>query len=64
MTSQAKAVLAPTPMQFNFLTLVAALTAAIAATTAASIGWPVWAMFMGWVAFFTRGHTAKEALFS
>jgi hypothetical protein len=64
MTSHAKAVLAPTPIQFNFLTLVAALTAAIAATTAASIGWPVWAMFMGWVAFFTRGHSAKEALFS
>lgn len=64
MISQAKAALAPTSVQFNFLTLIAAVTAAIAATTAASIGWPVWAMFMGWVAFYTRGHTAKEALFN
>ncbi len=64
MTSQPKVTLAPTSMQFNILTLAAAITAAIAATTAASVGWPVWAMFMGWVAFFTRGHSAKEALFS
>ena len=65
MISHAKTALAPAAsLQFNVLTLAAAVTAAIAATTAASIGWPVWAMFMGWVAFFTRGHTAKEALFS
>jgi amino acid permease len=64
MTSQVKTTAVPTPLQFNILTLAAAITAAIAATTAASVGWPVWAMFMGWVAFFTRGHTAKDALFS
>lgn len=55
---------APFAWKFNLLTLVAATTAAVAATTSASIGWPVWAMFMGWVAFFTRGHTAREALAS
>jgi hypothetical protein len=51
-------------MRFTVLTLAAALTAAIAATTSASLGWPVWAMFMGWVAFFTRGHSGKDALYS
>ncbi|WP_199197101.1 DUF1097 domain-containing protein [Ensifer sp. NM-2] len=55
---------APSAWKFNLLTLVAATTAAVAATTSASVGWPVWAMFMGWVAFFTRGHTAREALTS
>jgi hypothetical protein len=51
-------------LQFTAITAAAALTAAIAATTSASLGWPVWAMFMGWVAFFTRGHSAKEASYS
>lgn len=51
-------------LRFISLTLAAALTAAAAATASASLGWPVWAMFVGWVAFFTRGHTAKDALFS
>lgn len=52
------------PLRFNSSTLAAALTAATAATASASLGWPVWAMFVGWVAFFTRGHTAKDALSS
>jgi hypothetical protein len=51
-------------LQFTAITAAAAVTAAIAATTSASLGWPVWAMFMGWVAFFTRGHSAKEASYS
>jgi hypothetical protein len=54
----------PFTLQFNVITAAAAIVAAIAATTSASLGWPVWAMFMGWVAFFTRGHSAKEGLFS
>jgi hypothetical protein len=62
MTTQTKT--APSTLQFNVLTAAAALTAAIAATTSASLGWPVWAMFMGWVAFFTRGHSAREAFYS
>ena len=52
------------PLRFNSLTLAAALTAATAATASATLGWPVWAMFVGWVAFFTRGHSAKDALYS
>ena len=64
MTSEIKAAPAPTSMRFTVLTLAAAVTAAIAATTSASLGWPVWAMFMGWVAFFTRGHSAKDAFYS
>jgi hypothetical protein len=62
MTTQTET--APFTLQFNVLTAAAALTAAIAATTSASLGWPVWAMFMGWVAFFTRGHSAREAFYS
>lgn len=64
MTSDIKTAPAPTALRFNLLTLVAALTAAVAATMSASLGWPVWAMFMGWVAFFTRGHSARDAAFS
>lgn len=64
MTSEIKAAPAPTSMRFTALTLAAALTAAIAATTSASLGWPVWAMFMGWVAFFTRDHSARDAFYS
>lgn len=64
MASEIKAAPAPTSMRFTALTLAAAFTAAIAATTSASLGWPVWAMFMGWVAFFTRGHSARDAFFS
>ncbi|HEY0121187.1 MAG TPA: DUF1097 domain-containing protein [Rhizobium sp.] len=51
-------------LKFNLLTLTAALVAAIAATTSAGLGWPVWAMFVGWVAFFTGGHSAKAAICS
>jgi threonine/homoserine efflux transporter RhtA len=51
---------------FNFkfvgLTLIAATIAAVAATMSAGIGWPVWAMFVGWVAYFTGGHSASGAL--
>ncbi|WP_426129234.1 DUF1097 domain-containing protein [Pararhizobium sp. PWRC1-1] len=64
MTFEIKAALAPTSVRFTILTLAAALTAAIAATASASLGWPVWAMFMGWVAFFVRGHSASDAFFS
>ncbi len=51
-------------MTFNLLTLVAAAVAAIAATTSAGLGWPVWAMFIGWVAFFTGSHSAAGAVSS
>jgi len=45
-----------TTLRFHAITLIAAVVAAFAATSSASLGWPVWAMFMGWVAFYTRGH--------
>ena len=54
----------PTSARFAMLTLAAALTAAIAATASASLGWPVWAMFMGWVTVSTRDHCASDAFFS
>ena len=64
MTQNNEAALGPASIRFNHLTLVAAVTAAIAATTSASLGWPVWAMFMGWVAFFMRPTSAREAFLS
>ncbi|WP_115571934.1 DUF1097 domain-containing protein [Xanthomonas campestris] len=51
-------------LRFTAVTAAAAITAAIAATASASLGWPVWAMLVGWVAFFTRGHSAREAALS
>ncbi len=51
-------------LKFNLLTLTASVVAAIAAATSAGLGWPVWAMFVGWVAFFTGGHSAKAAISS
>ncbi|GDY25423.1 DUF1097 domain-containing protein [Agarivorans sp. Toyoura001] len=44
---------------FNYLlvSLIAAITATLAATLANSLSWPVWAMFIGWVAFYTGKHT-------
>lgn len=48
------------PALFLTLTLAAALTAALAAGLSAHLALPVWAMFIGWVAFFTRGLTARD----
>ncbi|MEE1675785.1 DUF1097 domain-containing protein [Agarivorans aestuarii] len=42
---------------YVLISLAAAITAALAATLANSLGWPVWAMFVGWVAFYTGKHT-------
>lgn len=39
--------------QYILISLVAAITATIAATVANGFDWPVWAMFIGWVVFFT-----------
>lgn len=50
--------------KFNGLTLIAAVVASLAATASAGLGWPVWAMFIGWVAFFTGQHSIRGALFS
>jgi hypothetical protein len=50
--------------QYFVLTAVAAGTAAVAAYTSVSAGLPIWAMFMGWVAYFTRKPSAREGLMS
>ncbi len=47
-------------LQFNSVTAVAAITAAAAAALSLWIGLPVWAMFIGWVAFFSRGHSLRD----
>lgn len=64
MSNSTAGAIAPLSIKFNVLTLAAATTAAIAASTSASLGWSVWAMFVGWVAYFTRGHSAKDAFYS
>lgn len=47
------------PRRYAVVTLVAALTASLAAASALLAGLPVWAMFIGWIAFFTRGLTLR-----
>ena len=49
-------------LQFNSVTAVAAATAATAAALSMWVGLPVWAMFVGWVAFFSRGHSMRDGL--
>jgi hypothetical protein len=48
--------------KFNAITAVAAVTAAVAAAASLTAGLPVWAMFVGWVAFFSRGHGLRDGL--
>jgi hypothetical protein len=45
---------------FAGFTAVAATTAAGAAFLSAALAVPVWAMFLGWVAYFTRGHSLRD----
>jgi hypothetical protein len=45
---------------YIILTLTAAATAALAAQTSLLLALPPWAMFMGWVAYFTRRPSARE----
>lgn len=49
-------------VQFNAITAVAAVTAAAAAAASLALELPVWAMFIGWVAFFSRGHSFRDGL--
>ena len=43
-------------------TLVAAATAASASAISLSLALPVWAMFIGWIAFYTRGLSVRSTL--
>jgi hypothetical protein len=36
--------------------------ASLAASGAVLLEWPVWAMFIGWISYFTRGVTARHGL--
>ena len=47
---------------FVGFTTVAAVTAASAAGTSLALGFPPWAMFIGWVAYFTRGANARDGV--
>ncbi|WMJ68948.1 DUF1097 domain-containing protein [Stenotrophomonas sp. 24(2023)] len=47
---------------YTLVTVTAALTAAFAAAGALHAGWPVWTMFIGWIAFFTRGLTTRSSV--
>lgn len=47
---------------FVMMTLVAACTAAIASALSLAFSLPVWAMFIGWIAFFTRIQATRTAL--
>ena len=49
-------------LTFTIFTAVAAATAASAAHASLVLTLPVWAMFIGWVAFFTRGVNARDGL--
>lgn len=46
---------------FFLITATAALVASIASGLSAVLTLPVWAMFIGWVSFFTRGASARDA---
>lgn len=49
-------------LMFTLFTAVAAATAALAAGSSLLLSLPVWAMFVGWVAFFSRGLTLRDGL--
>jgi len=48
------------PRVFFLTTLIAAVTASAAAALSLAVGLPVWAMFVGWIAFYTRGLTTRS----
>lgn len=48
--------------RFLAIGAVAGVVAAAAAHLSTLAAIPVWAMFMGWVAYFTRGHSARDGL--
>jgi len=48
------------PRAFITITLVAAMSASLAAAASLALSLPVWAMFVGWIAFFSRGLTTRS----
>lgn len=49
-------------LRFLAVSAAAALTASSAAHTSTLLEVPVWAMFMGWVTYYTRGHSGRDGL--
>lgn len=45
---------------FITITLVAAVCASFASAASLALSLPVWAMFVGWIAFFSRGLTTRS----
>src|SRR5262245_60772562 len=50
-----------TPRTFVVTTVIVAAIAAMAAAGSLTLSQPVWAMFVGWIAFFTRGLDTRSA---
>lgn len=50
--------------RYTAFTAAAAIVAAAAAAAASALGFPVWAMFVGWVAYYTRGVTPRDGFFN
>jgi uncharacterized protein DUF1097 len=49
-------------LRYNAVTLAASILAGTAAGICALLGWPVWAMFLGWVAAFAAGVRLTEVV--
>jgi len=49
-------------LRYNAQTLAASILAGTAAGMCAFLGWPVWAMFLGWVAAFAAGGRVDEVV--
>jgi hypothetical protein len=63
MTSMVSTASHPTgKLKFLVISAAAAVTAASAAHVSTLIAVPPWAMFMGWVAYYTRGHSGRDGL--
>jgi hypothetical protein len=48
------------PRAFVTVTVLTALTASLAAAANLALSLPVWVMFVGWIAFFSRGLTTRS----
>ncbi|MDR7099792.1 hypothetical protein J2X04_002173 [Lysobacter niabensis] len=51
-------------LSYATFTAAAAIVAAAAAAASLALGVPVWAMFVGWVAYYTRGVNARDGVFN
>jgi len=62
LTSEADAPRKPALVTYIAITAALAVTASTAAFASAMLALPTWAMFVGWVAYFTRRPSAREGL--